>query len=555
MLSFPNINLKKYGEKLSLEYSWGHNLKENILHFFFQLIRDPELSDLELQLHLMLKKLNLIDKVPQSIQEEAILLYTLIGHTRDIRDGKGEYMLAYMQLWVWYQYEPVLAQFALTQFVQGSKYGSWKDIKLFCEYILQKTNNEEHPFILFASNLLAMQLKADMNRFKKKEPISKAAKWCPREKTRFKWLYTQLALQIYPEFIATAKTCSSRAMAICKAKIYLRKELAKMNKYLKTPEYIMCNDTWDNLTYQDISTKALNKYKLAFQNKTKHDTTRHNQIGRYICAAKLQHFIESEPKARTNSLNVGELVKAALSCRTALDEKIVNTLWNNNITKNTHLENVIPIIDTSSSMERNHLEPLYNAIGLGIRVSEISWGAFKNRLIIFSANPYWIRFEDDDSFVKKVRYIYGMLRGLNSNIQAVIKMLIDALKEAKTPIADIKTLTLLFFSDMQCDPFSEFNGFCLSDNIKKKFIKFFHTIPKIVFWNMRKTGGFPALIYDRNLIMLSGTNAKILNILTPRDTVKTPLSTSIFNGPYSSLYKLLNSKRYLILKNKIISKI
>ena len=100
----------KFGEKARLEYSWGTNLKENVLHFFFQLIRNVELIDLEQQLYKMLYdgKQN-----PQQYRNELITLYKMIGHTRDIRLGRGEYMLSFMQIWVWYAYDPRLAFFCL----------------------------------------------------------------------------------------------------------------------------------------------------------------------------------------------------------------------------------------------------------------------------------------------------------------------------------------------------------------------------------------------------------------------------------------------------------
>ena len=66
------------------------------------------------------------------------LLYRMIGHTRDIIDGKGEYTLSYMLLGVWHKEHPELAKFAFRQFLLSPEgttdvhpYGSWKDVKYF----------------------------------------------------------------------------------------------------------------------------------------------------------------------------------------------------------------------------------------------------------------------------------------------------------------------------------------------------------------------------------------------------------------------------------------
>jgi hypothetical protein len=544
----------KYGEKTNFVYKWGNNFKDNILHFFFQLIRDCDLIDLEHQLYRMLcwgKEKS------REYRKELIILYKMIGHTRDIREGRGECQLAYMQLWVWYAYDPDLAFFAFTQFVEGSKYGSWKDIKKFCEYVLYKAKDEDHPLIKHACDLIVNQLKHDIIQVDKKQPISLAAKWAPREKTQYKWLFTKIAIQLYPQFIKTAKTEESKYYAICKSKIHLRKKLSQMNQYLKTTEHTMCNDTWKNIAFKNVPSKALCKYKLAFQNKKKDGKIRSNKIGRYICGGQFQYYIETTPiKHRKSTLNVGELVKYALHCTTVLDKRIINQLWEVDRKKNTHLENIIPIIDLSSSMERNNKEPLYNALGLGIRISEISWGAFKNRLIVFSATPTWVIFNETQSFVDKVIYVNNILRGLNSNIKSVFKMLIESFIATKFPLESIQNITLGIFSDMQHDEFSKYNPFSLHENIKKIFLKSsIVQLPKILFWNVRKTTGFPAMTHRKDIFLLSGSNAKMLNILTPYEKTINKVENKKYSNPYSAILKFLNNKRYNILNNKIISKI
>ena len=99
-------------------------------------------------------------------------LYRLIGQTRDITMGRGEYSLAYMQIAVWYEFYPEAAKYALKKFVHfndGEReyettthpYGSWKDIKYFCDYYQKLSKDYNHPLIEYAIDILTKQIKYD----------------------------------------------------------------------------------------------------------------------------------------------------------------------------------------------------------------------------------------------------------------------------------------------------------------------------------------------------------------------------------------------------------
>ena len=103
-----------------------------------------------------------------------------------------------MQIYVWYHFFPNLAEFAFKQFVlpdcKMHPYGSWKDVKLFCHYVKEKTNDENHPLILFSMNLMLSQLKKDSVSDTK---ISLAGKWAPRQKSKYWWLFNKMAFKYY----------------------------------------------------------------------------------------------------------------------------------------------------------------------------------------------------------------------------------------------------------------------------------------------------------------------------------------------------------------------
>ena len=54
-----------------------------------------------------------------------------------------------------------------------------------------------HPLIEHAAQLLLEQLTYDNEQYKKGQPISLAAKWCPREKSKFKMVIYILGYNIF----------------------------------------------------------------------------------------------------------------------------------------------------------------------------------------------------------------------------------------------------------------------------------------------------------------------------------------------------------------------
>ena len=248
----------------------------------------------------------------------------------------------------------------------------------------------------------------------------------------------------------------------------------------------MCRNTWSEINFDQVSAHTLYKYRYSFQNKTKNNKTKRNTYDRYICAGKFQTFIEDTSFIKgAKTLTVGELVKAAFNSKNEQETYLINRMWEMNIKKNIPLYNIISFVDVSSMMEQEKNKYLYTAIGLGIRVSELCQGDFKNRVIAFSANPTWLQFNDDHTFVDKVNMFKEIYRGLNSNIYAAFKMFIEALSASNTPKKDVKQLTIAIFSDMQTDPLTKYNLLPIYDNVKALFKKteIGYDLPKLLFWN------------------------------------------------------------------------
>ena len=131
---------------------------------------------------------------------------------------------------------------------------------------------------------------------------------------------------------------------------------------------------------------------------------------------------------------------------------IVNLQWADNALDNKPMRNVIPCCDVSTSLEDIQSLSLYTAIGLSIRCAELNQGVFKDRILIFDANPRWINMERCKTFVDKVSLVSSLVSGLNANFYRMLRMVLDACVAAGTAPSEVQNMVLAIFSDMQVDP-------------------------------------------------------------------------------------------------------
>lgn len=574
---------RQFGENANIEYGYSNSLDEKIVQFFFQLVRTSDTSSLEKQLYDML---NFIKGNEKHYINELTILFKLIAQTRDIIAGKGEYNLSYMQLYVWWQFYPKLVEKMIPIFLThqnreelgGHQYGSWKDLKYLCNYLRLRSGN--HPLIQYCIDLGLEQLRRDTEEYddytasqntnpKASLKLSLVAKWLPREKSKkFGWLHARMAYTLYPEFLESAKEKNDKDVLLkakLKCKINFTKHLTRLNKVLDTTQVKQCARNYSDIDYNRVTSLTMHKQKLAFQNKTKKNVQRSRDPDR-IEGAK--NFSEHLQKSLTNNFikvhgkrcNVYELVKSALNTYTDEDKLTVNQQWVDNGKNNADgLGNIIPMVDTSGSMESDDCLPLYNAIGLGLRVSEKTHDAFKNRILSFDANPTWIQLNENFTFVEKVQQVKSSHWGMNTDFYKAMRYILDIILVNDIPPQEVSNMILAVFSDMQIDAAlsREENKNTMMENIKNMYhsaglmskYKTPYKAPHILFWNLRNTTGFPTLSTEKNTTMLSGYNATLLNVFVEKG----------FDGlkkctPASMLNDLLKHKRYNILE-PIINKV
>ena len=178
----------------------------------------------------------------------------------------------------------------------------------------------------------------------------------------------------------------------------------------------------------------------------------YNNFNNYI-----ENLKKNNKTLKGKRCNVYEFVKDALKYEHNNDEnnkkvkEIINEQWKDNKQQNDTLSKIIPMADVSGSMECDNCIPLYNSIGLSIRISEKTHPVFKNRILTFSENPSWVKLSDDMTFCDKVYKVRRADWGGNTNIYKAMELICDTLIYNNIEPNEVKNLTLCILSDMQID--------------------------------------------------------------------------------------------------------
>jgi len=269
------------------------------------------------------------------------ILYKMIGHTRDIFQGKGERDLAYMMIHTLHKYYPALSVFCLYKFVlplsdSQNSYGSWRDMKYFCEYIKKRseqllrlptgttefnrspststfgdTARSNHVLIDICVELMNKTLERDVHIWNyvvhssdsdivdARKHISMVAKWIPREGKQFDWLNERLVINWYqtrfPSILTTYKDNVGYYAALDKCRMNYRRMVSFLNIGLDTTEIKICSQKWSAIIPKCMPQVCLMKYKqnLCYYTNIFHVTKHSQAVSRMNCSQNIiKHFDE-----------------------------------------------------------------------------------------------------------------------------------------------------------------------------------------------------------------------------------------------------------------------
>ena len=584
------------GENMNEEYGWSSEIEDLLTQFHFQLTRgaSPKLEDKYQEILAKIFAKSNAGSNPKYI----IIVYKLIGYTRDIINGKGESQLTYMLISGLYKFSQspacdpddkckliAMATSALESLVRISNgvhpYGSWKDLKYFCNYHIAENKRSDislkDPLFTTAINMICGQLQCDEH-----APVkSLVAKWIPREKSsKFGWLTPHIATQYYHKWITPNLSPAQHKFAKRKCLTHFRQLVSKINKVINTPQIAQCNGSWSDIDFdKNVSGITLRKQSKAFLGIDKHGNDRavmNNNEDRQQCSANykahVQQCKEGKRVAKGKRVSIVDFVRDAVALTTeqndsSVERDCLNSQWADNATQNGVLGNCIAMIDTSDSMSQADPDPLYSAIGLGIRIAEKS--KLGKRVMTFNSTPTWITLNDCPDFVSMVKKVSGASWGLNANFAAALDMILSTAIENQISPAEMKNMTLVILSDLQIDKNqnNNQNNNQMAENTKTRNTdkqnvmfnimktKYEHAgmqsvhrepymLPHIIFWNLKPTSGFPSLAKTENTSMWSGNNPALLNAFCNKG-----ISVMHDLTPWKFLVRELSNPRYTHLEN------
>jgi hypothetical protein len=233
---------------------------------------------------------------------------------------------------------------------------------------------------------------------------------------------------------------------------------------------------------------------------------------------------------------------------------LLNIRWAHMCSHIKNLENVLPILDISWSMQEHEGEAWFNAVGWACLIACKS--AFRGRIITVDYIPSWITFgEETNTLTKMVEHIMNYGKGNSVKcIDNTINMIANSFKETNIQKEDIEKIVLVLISDMKHEGLYK----SLHTHIKETYntaikntsssIACINTLPHIVYLNIgRNTHALPSNLEESRVTWMCGTSCTLSEFI--QQISSTPLMRAI--NPLQFICNNVNDKKYDIMDNII----
>lgn len=500
----------------------GSKIEEKVLEVFSKITRESEMS---------------IGKILDTEGHEELkqdLLLLLLFHVRGIKDGAGERDASrkvILQLAEQESYHPFLID--LIPKMVDPKFGYWKDLLKLITAIDGSAKRELmlpvrealFKFMIDSSNE-ALELISVYNRSLSIDPSTKkpavniaVGKWLPRDQSEFGKIARELAKRMYPEVAFGSRMKKYRKM------------LAVHVSFYETVETMMCSGRWDEIDFTGVPSVSGARYRKAFENVTKKGAKRSTSWIREECARIYSKFLE-EVKAGTKKINakssqVTDFAKdfkesrvtdhtRELQFKAYLDNLVkeaqenVSKLPQNS--KKFNMEAVIACIDVSGSMDcksgASGCTCMDLAVLLGMIVSQLSSGHWKDKFFNFDTNPMLHDLSDCSTFREKFQKVYQSPWGGSTDFRKMLDQILQIAIAGKL-CQDQLPKYLFVFSDMQ---FNSADGHYSSshESMVAKFKANGYELPMIIYWNLNDKPGFPVDAHTPNTFLVSGFSPALM---------------------------------------------
>lgn len=295
-----------------------------------------------------------------------------------------------------------------------------------------------------------------------------------------------------------------------------KREVKNIRRVIDTIEAHMSAKDWHTYDYSKVPSNAMLKYTNAFY---RNDGERYAQ---YITDVS-----EGKVKIHSSTLCPADIVKKIIHRES---EDVCQQLWNNLPNYVEGENNYIVMADVSGSMTG---DPMFSSVGLAIYFAERNKGAFKNLFMTFSANPKFVTLPEHYSLADKCRLALGSEWGMNTNIEAAFKAILDVALETQTKPEDMPK-SLIIITDMEFDQASR-NHDPIFDEMKGMFDQAGYEMPNVVFWNVdSRNETYHAKADEPRVQLVSGRSTSTFKNLIE----------GLNKTPYEMMIQALSDKRY-----------
>lgn len=376
-------------------------------------------------------------------------------------------------------------------------YGRWDDL-----LVLENTSAWETVL-----NAIQNQLNLDRVSYKAGAAVSLLAKWMPSINASSK---------------DTKRLGRKIAAHLGMTEREYRKVLSNLRTHINVVEKAMCSKEWSAIDYSKVPSRAAFMYRKAF---AKQDATRYAE---YLSAVE-----KGEAKINASTLYPYDIVEQYLY-KGARNDKTIDLQWEAlpNYMEGKEFNGLV-VADVSGSM---YGRPMAVSISLAMYIAERNTTeVWKNKFLTFSERPE-LQSIVGSTIGKRIDNLSGAAWGMNTDLMAVFKTVLDAGVKNDVPAVDMPS-KLIIVSDMQFDQCCRSNKRTNFEQIQKLYRKAGYEMPQLVFWNVNAIGGnVPIKAHDTGTCLVSGCSPSILksvltdSVLTPVDTMNETVYTERYDA-------------------------
>jgi Domain of unknown function (DUF2828) len=458
------------------------------LDLFFKLLRDTEPE-------------NVKEMFYDAWLENPKKALQILLHCRDCRKGKGERLIVLHALTWLRRHKPITYLKNLRAFLAVGYYQDLLNLVKHAEADGQEMLGGSDMIEL---ELFVEQLRTDKEALEAIEPISLAAKWAPTECHKDDREYafaSRMAKLLFPSY-----TNSGTAHL----KQY-RQLLSKLRHALKVVETHMAHNRWSEIEYKTVPAKSHKLHTEAFK---RHDPERYQE---YLDAVKAK-----TATIKSTGLQPHELTNPFMSRERPENAETLQAQWDDlidQLRKTSKLGCALPLCDVSASMNG---EPMEVCIALGLVVTELVSGPFKDMIMTFETNPKLFMLKHK-GLAERVQAVKHASWGGSTDLMAAFDQILSHAVMMQCT-QDQLPKVLIIFSDMQFNEACSRSDQTVFQLAKDKFAAEGYELPSVVFWNLRSThNSFPVSMNEQGVIMLSGYSAQLLRAVMDDPRNITPI--------------------------------